>query len=393
MKPAIRRRRARTPALSPIVSIVSLALALPFAMGGLASCLTSGSLPAVDAGPYGFDSSVDSTVEFDSGSRVDSTTAADSATALDSATPIDSTTATDSAPQADSATGIDAEAERDAEGPDAEAGTDVGEDAGAPADAGADAADATPFCEGTCGSPSCGNCPDAATIANYDSFQAKNFNLDADEVTNATYAAFLAVNVDPASQPVFCAWNASFVPTAGWPATGKDDYPVAYVDWCDAFAYCAWAGRRLCGNIGGGPTAGAYRTNGDQSQWFRGCTGAKGGSSSAGYIQYPYADTYDASACNGGGYGAGAPVPVGSATNCVGGLPGLFDMSGNVSEWEDSCGDLDRSDAGPDAGPISNCAERGGSFEDDAGALECTASVVAARTTTAVNVGFRCCSP
>ena len=71
--------------------------------------------------------------------------------------------------------------------------------------------------------------------------------VDSTEVTNAHYQAFLEQMPSAAAGPDVCDWNDSFVPQ-GWPlATGTEDHPVGGVDWCDANAYCAWAGKRLCG--------------------------------------------------------------------------------------------------------------------------------------------------
>lgn len=68
--------------------------------------------------------------------------------------------------------------------------------------------------------------------------------MDATEVTNADYAAFLAANPPTSGQVAWCAWNTSYLPPFGWPATGKENHPVVRVDWCDARAYCKWAGKR-----------------------------------------------------------------------------------------------------------------------------------------------------
>mgnify|MGYP002145378841 CR=1 FL=1 len=71
-----------------------------------------------------------------------------------------------------------------------------------------------------------------------------------------------------------------------------------------------------------------------QSQWTHACT--KGGD---GQHKYAYGNTYNASACTTPGSGRSQPTEVGSQSQCVGGFPGLFDMIGNVSEWEDGCDD------------------------------------------------------
>jgi len=53
--------------------------------------------------------------------------------------------------------------------------------------------------------------------------------------------------------------------------------------------------------------------------------------------KFPYAATYSATSCNGFDYGAGAPITVGTAANCVSdfgmAVGKVYDLSGNVKEW------------------------------------------------------------
>jgi formylglycine-generating enzyme required for sulfatase activity len=206
--------------------------------------------------------------------------------------------------------------------------------------------------------------------------------IDSTEVTNADYARFLAADAGAAPAP--CAANASYVPGGGtWPPpTGSDSLPVVGVDWCDAYMYCAWIGKRLCGAIGGG---GNPYDGYDAGQWHRAC-------SSAGALVYPYGATYDPFACNGQDRDAGALVDAGSLSTCAGGASTtLRDMSGNVYEWEDSCDH--------DASMSDNCRIRGGGWLTPGPPanvnLSCTGSGVAiARGADGfVDVGFRCCGP
>lgn len=215
-------------------------------------------------------------------------------------------------------------------------------------------------CAGKCGTAGCGTCPKPKTVL------AAGFDIDANEVTNAQYAAFLEVGYVSTSVPE-C--NANVLQPIIWaPDAGADNRPVAHVDWCDAWAYCEWAGRRLCGKIGGGSNDFAEYKNPAASQWYEACS--KGGTQN-----FPYGATYDDAACNIGGTGT---LDVGTTATCQGGYPGLYDMSGNVWEWEDSCsGNL--------------CRLRGGGFKLTSG--ECDANVAdKVRTYTEVDVGFRCCS-
>ena len=74
------------------------------------------------------------------------------------------------------------------------------------------------------------------------------------------------------------------------------------------------------------------------SAWFLAC------SHGAEQRAYPYGNTFETASCNGCAYEAtcgqvvyNLTTPVGSLASCAGGYPGLFDMSGNVEEWEDAC--------------------------------------------------------
>jgi len=107
-----------------------------------------------------------------------------------------------------------------------------------------------------------------------------DFCIDATEVTQAQYQAFLASkNGDTTGQPAACGWNTSFQPFASCnfaPAT-RASQPVSGVDWCDAYAFCAWTGKQMCGRIGGGARSGAKSAPAPsrepaKSQWTAACT-------------------------------------------------------------------------------------------------------------------------
>jgi formylglycine-generating enzyme required for sulfatase activity len=219
-----------------------------------------------------------------------------------------------------------------------------------------------------------------------------SWSIDATEVTNAQYAAFLASKSGSTSgQPAYCGWNASFVPAAGWPAAAAEcDFPVVQIDWCDARAYCAWAGKRLCGSPSGGATPfdGSGPITASTSQWYAAC-------SVGGIGKYPYGDKWSAGVCVDNGYdgtmGTGmsdGATRVGSASSChgvAGAYAELFDFAGNVREWEDDC------DGIKDGG--DNCRARGGAYNDAPDKATCQTSNAVHRNTVADNVGFRCCSP
>lgn len=208
--------------------------------------------------------------------------------------------------------------------------------------------------------------------------------IDATEVTNAQYATFLAANFPTSGQDGWCAWNTTYTPSTAWPATGKDANPVVYVDWCDAYAYCKWAGKHLCGKIGGGANDYGDYAFATKSEWYNACSGG-------GAQAYPYGNTYDAAKCNGCKSSTNCTtttaIPAGTALGCEGGYPGLFDMSGNVNEWENSCDGQ--------TGANDNCLMRGGAFNNNNayGYLKCAvAGWYSSRSATYATHGFRCCS-
>lgn len=205
---------------------------------------------------------------------------------------------------------------------------------------------------------------------------ADTYCIDATEVTNEAYAKFLATKPSTASQPSACSWNDSFEPGTFPAASGEEKHPVVEVDWCDARAYCAWAGKRLCGRIGAGELLRDAHDDAKKSQWFNAC-------SQGGARKFPYGGEYDPSACNGLGHDANEPVAVASLKSCEGGSGGLFDMSGNVLEWEDSCDGA--------SGRADSCLLRGGSYQSDLTSLQCAHREQAARGQGYPTVGFRCC--
>jgi formylglycine-generating enzyme len=202
-----------------------------------------------------------------------------------------------------------------------------------------------------------------------------NYCIDSTEVTSAQYLGWVAGGPSIAGQPTECTTNATFSPSTVQPS---DDRPIVYIDWCDAYAFCKAKGKRLCGKIGGGANPYTDFDSSTSSQWYNAC-------SLGGTRAFPYMGTYNADACNDKpATGTGVSVPVGSLATCEGGLPGIFDMSGNAWEWEDSCEFA--------VGPMDMCRRRGGSFLNDQPSLDCPTEDAQARSMTANNVGFRCCA-
>jgi formylglycine-generating enzyme len=222
------------------------------------------------------------------------------------------------------------------------------------------------------------------------------FGIDATEVTRGQYEGWVATNPPlPASTDVNCGWKASgsyAAPSSctnpAWPVPWCtvdpcDHYPQTCVDWCDANAYCAAVGKRLCGKIGGGSNAYEDYANAAKSQWYDAC-------SSNGVNLYPYSNSYSLTACNGNDYWSPSPevnpLPVGTLTTCQSstqGYQGVYDLSGNVSEMEDACYDTGRS---------SYCRVGGGTFGDVDVNLPCNGAGIFVRYASETSVGFRCCS-
>ena len=201
------------------------------------------------------------------------------------------------------------------------------------------------------------------------------FYIDSTEVTNGQYAAFLAAKGgDTSGQRAACSWNDSYEPTA---PIGDNPRPAVNVDFCDAAAFCDWAGERLCGDLNGGPLAITDLRDATKSQWYLACAGTDD-------EYYPYGNNNAqlADGCN--EYNSGLMADVGSFSLCEGHYKGVFDLVGNAAEWVDACDDTG------DEPLLDNCWLMGGSYlRDD---YKCQSHDSWVRSDTAAVFGFRCCS-
>ncbi len=225
-----------------------------------------------------------------------------------------------------------------------------------------------------------GGAPDATATAR-GLIDAGGFGIDSTEVSNADYDRFLTATLSPsftvAPHPA-CDANKSFARVAGCNGDARPDLPVTCVDWCDAWTFCAWEGKRLCGKIGATELTEAERSDPTKSQWFNACGGVGG-------QRFPYGTDARVDACSTKDNGDAGVRPSGSTATCEGKPKGVFDMVGNVSEWEDSCGT-------GGAPPDNTCATRGGSISDNAATATCSFIATAKRKDVRSTLGFRCCS-
>ena len=204
------------------------------------------------------------------------------------------------------------------------------------------------------------------------------YYIDQYEVTNAHYAA--CVDAGTCKRP---SSTGSYTRSSYYGDSQYDDYPVIFVSWVDASAYCQWRGARL-------PT---------EAEWEKAARGGLEGQ------LYPWGDSFDVGRVNfcdrncgfdwanhdyDDGYNDTAPV--GSyAPNGY----GLYDMAGNVWEWVADWYDEDYYDnslfenpEGHDSGALR--ALRGGSWGDSGYILQVAIRKRLAPTVFTDLLGFRC---
>lgn len=220
------------------------------------------------------------------------------------------------------------------------------------------------------------------------------FCVDRTEVTRAQYAAFVADGAPtPASVPDVCKGQGGHIPD---PACGAADtlcqgascgnFPQTCVSYCDAAAFCAWAGKEMCGEIGGG--YGVRELGGPRGggRWVVACGN---GLRPDGVVNVPYSYglSYSPSTCN---TETGKAAPVGSLPECsVRPDTTVVDMVGNVGELDGLLFEINATSK------IANPRAHGGAgfgFYSGSGAGSCE-SVFALNATDERQpfIGFRCC--
>jgi formylglycine-generating enzyme required for sulfatase activity len=166
--------------------------------------------------------------------------------------------------------------------------------------------------------------------------------------------------------------------------------PIRCIDWCDARAFCEWAGtgKFLCGGNANASPGGSEPAN-TTDDWGRACAPSSG-------LALPYGDglTRKEEVCNVGLSGAQcraltgqlrcAPAKVGEFSQCKGPL-GAVDMIGNVAEWVFMC-------SISDAGAETRCQHRGGSFADSLEDQTCYSFQSSPRNARERTIGLRCCA-
>jgi formylglycine-generating enzyme required for sulfatase activity len=196
------------------------------------------------------------------------------------------------------------------------------------------------------------------------------FSIDVYEVTNAEYARCVEAGVCQPPTPTSSNKRSAYYGDAAFA-----DYPVIYVRWQDADAYCRWAGKRL-------PT---------EAEWEKAARGTDG-------RQWPWGSTFAADRVN---YRPGGTAADSGDTVRVGSYPagaspyGAMDMVGNVWEWVADwyAPSYEGLAAGPNPqGPASGEQRviRGGSWNSNIGSARAASRAGAPPDQRYFDIGFRC---
>jgi formylglycine-generating enzyme required for sulfatase activity len=155
-----------------------------------------------------------------------------------------------------------------------------------------------------------------------------SYCIDTTEVTVAQYNQYLFDGGSLIGVPSICYSDEAAAPPPADSDPSAQDLPVAHLGECQAWSYCLWAHKRLCGAIGdGGSVVGIARPQ--DTEWVYACVNGVQN------LNYPYGSTYQPGTCvideEGG------PAPVKSRPGCRGTTPpfdAIYDMAGNVWEFQ-----------------------------------------------------------
>lgn len=192
-----------------------------------------------------------------------------------------------------------------------------------------------------------------------------SFYIDVYEVTNARYRECVQADACEPPQESSSGNRESYHRNPLY-----DDYPVIYVSWYEAEAYCEWVGKRF-------PT---------EAEWEKAARGADG-------RIYAWGDEWDDSKAN-CDWSVGDTTAVG--TYLSGASPyGVQDMAGNVAEWVADWYDPNYYQTAPDRNPSGpslaiHRVHRGGAWSSISRGLRTASRSPASGGRADFNLGFRC---